>query len=292
VGGFMDDASAELLVRWHQAGCLFPFFRNHAIRHSRPQEPWQFGPDPLAAIRGAIRTRYRLLPYLYQCFFAHWREGDPIIRPLLYHYIGPEYAYLDDQYLVGDAVLVAPILHGEGHGPEIIRHGVKMQERSILLPPGGWFDLNRGEWLDGGRALHYAAALNELPLFVRDGAVLPYYAGPLRNSFMDLSAVELHLFCRERSAQFDYCLDDRESRRYERGDYGVARIAAVIEGERLQVEIVESGDYPRDTVRFTPVVYSRPEVRELALTVNGRMETRPLQAGQREWLCRELAVRV
>ncbi len=292
VGGFMDDASAELLVRWHQAGCLFPFFRNHASRNSRLQEPWQFGPDALAAIRGAIRTRYRLLPYLYQCFFAHWREGDPIIRPLLYHYAGPEYADLDDQYLVGDAVLVAPILHGEGQGPEMIRDGIKMQERSILLPPGGWFDLNRGEWLEGGRALHYAAALNELPLFVRDGAVVPYYAGPLRNSFMDLSAVELHLFCRERSAQCDYFLDDRETRRYEQGDYGAARIVAEIDGERLRVEITESGDYPRDTVRFTPVVYGRPEVRELELTVNGHTENRPLQAGQREWLCRELAVQV
>ncbi|HCB14707.1 MAG TPA: alpha-glucosidase, partial [Gammaproteobacteria bacterium] len=120
---------------WHQAGCLFPFFRNHAIQHSRQQEPWQFGPAPLAAIRGAIRTRYRLLPSLYQCFFAHWRNGDPIIRPLLYHYNGPEYVHLDDQYLVGDTLLVAPILHGEGQGPEIIRHGVKMQERPVRLPP-------------------------------------------------------------------------------------------------------------------------------------------------------------
>lgn len=292
VGGFMDDASAELLVRWHQAGCLFPFFRNHAIRHSRPQEPWQFGPDPLAAIRGAIRTRYRLLPYLYQCFFAHWREGDPIIRPLLYHYARPEYVHLDDQYLVGDAVLVAPILHGEGHGPEIMHCGVKRQERSILLPPGEWFDINRGEWLEGGRALHYTAALDELPLFIRDGAILPYYAEALRNSFMDLRDVELHIFCRERAARLDYFLDDRESRRYQRGAYGVARMAAEIDGEQLQVEITESGDYPPDTVRFTPVLYGHPAVRELALTVNSRRERRWLQAGQREWLCRALVVQV
>jgi alpha-glucosidase len=292
VGGFMDDASPELLVRWHQAGCLFPFFRNHAIRHSRQQEPWQFGPGPLAAIRGAIRTRYRLLPYIYQCFFAHWRDGDPIIRPLLYHYDGPEYTHLDDQYLVGDALLVAPILHGEGQGPEIIRHGVKMQERPVLLPPGAWFDLNRGEWLNGGRVLHYAAALDELPLFVRDGAVLPYYAGPLRNSFMDLSAVELHLFCRDSPARFDYCVDDRETRRYQTGGYGVAAILAEIDGQQLRLEITEAGDYPQNTVTFTPVIYGRPEVTELDLTINGHTENRPLQSGQREWLCRQWTVLV
>ncbi|MDS4042110.1 MAG: glycoside hydrolase family 31 protein [Candidatus Competibacter sp.] len=290
VGGFMDDTSAELLVRWHQACCLFPFFRNHSIRHSRPQEPWRFGPEPLAAMRGAIRTRYRLLPYLYQCFFAHWRDGDLVIRPLLYHHSGPEYVDLDDQYLLGDALLAAPILHGEGQGPEIVRNGMKYQERPVVLPPGWWFDLNRGEWLEGGRALVYAAALDELPLFVRDGAVLPYYPGPLHNSFMDLSAVELHLFCRERSARLDYFLDDRETRRYQGGDYGIARISAEIAGERLRVVVTESGDYPTDTVAFAPVVYGRPELRELDLAVNSRAVTRPLQAGRREWLCRTLPV--
>jgi len=119
---------------------------------------------------------------------------------LLYHYSGPEYIDLDDQYLVGDALLVAPILYGEGQGPEMLRDGTIMQERSIRLPPGWWFDLNRGDWVAGNRVLSYAAALDELPLFARDGAVLPYCAGPLRNSFVDLSAIELHLFCRDRPA--------------------------------------------------------------------------------------------
>ena len=292
VGGFMEDANPELLVRWHQACCLFPFFRNHSIRHSRYQEPWQFGPEPLAAMRGAIRTRYRLLPYLYQCFFAHWRDGDPIIRPLLYHYSGPEYTDLDDQYLLGDALLVAPILHGEGQGPESIRHGVKYQERPVRLPPGGWFDLNRGAWVEGNRVLTYAAALDELPLFVRDGAVLPYYAGPLRNGVMDLSAVELHLFCHDRPTRSDYVVDDRETRHYQTGAYGVARITAEIDGARLRVAITETGAYPPDTVTFTPVLYGSPEVRELELTVNGRVTTQPLRAGEREWLCRAWAVRM
>lgn len=292
IGGFMDDTNAELLVRWHQACCLFPFFRNHSARDSRRQEPWAFGPAALAAIRGAIRTRYRLLPYLYQCFFRHWRDGDPVIRPLLYHYDNPAYAHIDDQYLVGDALLVAPILHGEGQGPEWLCHGIKHQERMVALPPGGWFDLNHGVWLDGGRSLLYAATLDELPLFVRDGTVLPYYAGPLHNSFMALNAIELHLFCREQPVCWDYALDDQQTRHYASGAWGLARISAAIQGERLTVEITETGNYPRDTVCFTPVVYGRPEVGDLELTVNGRVERRSLRTESREWLCRQMAVRV
>ena len=291
VGGFMDDTNAELLVRWHQACCLFPFFRNHSARSSRSQEPWRFGPGVLAAIRGAVRTRYRLLPYLYQCFFAHWRDGDPVIRPLLYHYDRPHYAHLDDQYLVGDALLVAPILHGEGQQPEMIRNGVKYQERRVMLPPGWWFDLNRGVWIGGERMLTYTAALEELPLFVRDGAVLPYFAGPLRNGCMDLSAVELHLFCHEQPARFEYALDDQKTQRYETGAWSSAGITAEVQEDRLMVTVVETGHYPRETVTFTPVIYGRPEVQELELTLNGRTVTRPLQTEQREWLCRMLPVR-
>lgn len=292
VGGFMDDTNPELLIRWHQACSLFPFFRNHSMRHSRPQEPWQFGPETLAALRGVIRTRYRVLPYLYQCCFAHWRDGDPVIRPLLYHYVGPEYVDLDDQYLVGDALLVAPILCGEGQGPEIVRAGVKMWERSVVLPPGWWFDLNRGAWVEGDRVLAYAAALDELPLFVRDGAVLPYYAGPLRNSVMELSAVELHLFCRDRPARGEYLVDDRETRRYQMGSYGIASIKAEVDGERLRVTIAETGAYPRNTVTFTPVLYGRPEVRELEMTADGRAMVRSLRSGEREWLCRSWPARL
>jgi len=59
----------------------------------------------------------------------------------------------------------------------------------------------------------------------------------------------------------------------------------------LRVGIVETGDYPRDTVVFMPVLYDHPEARELELMVNGRAVTRPLKANQREWLCRALPVR-
>ncbi len=292
VGGFMGDTTLELLVRWYQAGFLFPFFRNHSMMYSRYQEPWRFGPDTLAIIRGVVRSRYRLLPYLYQCFFAHWRDGDPVMRPLLYHYSGSEYIDLDDQYLVGDSLLVAPILYGDGEGVEIVRAGVRMQERPVRLPPGWWFDLNRGEWVEGGQVRLYAAALHELPLFARDGAVIPYYAGPLQNGFMDLSAVELHLFCREQPARFDYGLDDRETRSYETGLWGNAAIRAEIQGERLQVHIAETGNYPCDTVRFTPAIYGRQELRAMDLTVNGRTIVHNLQPDQREWLGRLVPVLV
>ena len=172
VGGFMGHGDPELLVRWYQAGFLFPFFRNHAARNSKSQEPWAFGEDCLAYVRDAIKTRYRLLPYLYQCFFNHYLTGDPVLRPLMYHYDGEEFENLDDQFLVGEDLMAAPILTGKEEGREVVNGGVRCQLRYITFPPGWWFDLNQGLWLEGGNTIPYAAALDETPLFVRDGAVI------------------------------------------------------------------------------------------------------------------------
>ena len=110
---------------------------------------------------------------------------------------------------------------------------------------------------------------------------------------LNLDAVELHLFCREQPAHFDYFLDDRETRHYADGAHGVAHCTAEIEDGCLRVVIRESGhNYPSDTVTFTPVIYGHPELRELEYSVNGRTEVRALHAEQREWLCRTLDVQV
>lgn len=80
VGGFFKHPSAELLVRWYQAGAYQPFFRSHAHLDTPRREPWLFGPENTALIRGAIRQRYTLLPYWYQAFYNAYRTGQPVMR--------------------------------------------------------------------------------------------------------------------------------------------------------------------------------------------------------------------
>jgi alpha-glucosidase len=292
VGGFLGHTTAELLVRWYQACFLFPFFRNHSARHSKPQEPWQFGEPCLSAVRHAITTRYRLLPYLYACAFQHFLSGDPILRPLLYEYDEPEFESLDDQYLVGDALLVAPILTAAGTGHDIIEQGVGRQCRPVTLPPGRWYDLNRGEWLNGGRTLRYAAALDEIPLFARDGAIIPYYNGPLRNGVMDLGQMELHVFSDGRTAARDiYFIDDRQTQDYARGRFNTVAFTALLDADTWIVTLDENGHYPLATVAFTPVFYGCPDTaKQLTVIDNGKRRTHALQPASRPWIGRWLPV--
>jgi alpha-glucosidase len=290
VGGFFGNTDEELITRWYQAGFLFPFLRNHSTNHTKEQEPWNFGPDCLRRIRATIQTRYRLLPHLYNCFFAHHLTGDPILRPLLYEFDDRAFENTDDQFLIGDSLMVAPIVESAAAGRSVVDRGKRRQERWIRLPEGWWFDLMAGEWIAGGQTIHVGACLDEVPLFVRDGSVIPYFPGKLSNGFLSKREVELHIFSREKTARLDYYIDDRETRRYLEGAYNVARIEAAIAKGEATVRIAESGPLPRGSVKLSPVFYGSAPAR-VSIERDRVMKRRALRPGTRDWVGRQVPVR-
>lgn len=80
IGGFFNTPSAELLVRWYQAGSYMPFFRAHAHMDTPRREPWLHGPSYTQIIRDSVRQRYTFLPYWYQQFYQSHQTGEPIMR--------------------------------------------------------------------------------------------------------------------------------------------------------------------------------------------------------------------
>jgi alpha-glucosidase len=163
VGGFMGSPSAELHARWMQAAALTPYFRTHSNDVSAAREPWSFGPDYERINRAAIELRYRLLPYLYTLFEASERLGAPPMRPLWFEFPADVRASLvDDQFLAGGDLLVAPVLH-EGRS-----------SRDVYFPKGdAWIDWWTGSRHEGGTSAKIAAPLERLPLFIRAGASVP-----------------------------------------------------------------------------------------------------------------------
>jgi alpha-glucosidase len=274
---------------------LFPFFRNHAIANSKAQEPWQFGPAILGPIRDLLHTRYRLLPYLYQCFFSHHLTGDPILRPLLYEFDDRELENLDDQYMVGASLMAAPVVQSEQSGDSVVCDGIKRHLRHVTFPAGWWYDLNLGGWIEGGRTLRYAAAMDEVPLFAREGAIIPWYNGPLKNGDTPLGGFELHLFMRETSspAATTLYLDDQKTRKYLEGGYNTAAVTVAIAGSEATLEITETG--PLEPGALKPgraVFYGAPFLKRV-VTGRGRGgKGRKLKPAERRWVGRNLAVSV
>jgi alpha-glucosidase len=109
VGGFNRNTDEELANRWHSLGAFTPFFRNHNTKTALSQEPFRW--DSVAeAARTAIKARYQLLPYWLSLFAdaAHW--GTPVARALFYEFDDIAYANVDEQFMIGDSLLVTPVL--------------------------------------------------------------------------------------------------------------------------------------------------------------------------------------
>ena len=145
----------EEWLRRVQVACLSPLAMLDAW--SSGTKPWSY-PEVEGAVRHWIELRMRLLPYLYSAFARYALDGTPPFRAMALE-TGGEAALCDDQFMVGDDLLVAPLFAGE-------------TERRVLLPPGAWYDFETGERLPGG-ACTLACPPEAMPLLVREGAVVP-----------------------------------------------------------------------------------------------------------------------
>jgi alpha-glucosidase len=162
VGGFSGLPSPELFTRWFQMAAFLPFFRTHSARGTPRWEPWTFGEHTLNILRQFLQLRYRLLPYLYTLAKRTSEEGLPQVRPLFW-LDGQDRRLrdVDDAFLLGDALLVAPVLEP----------GVRM--RQVYLPPGTWYDLWEGTEVVGPGPVERPASLDRIPVLVRSGVILP-----------------------------------------------------------------------------------------------------------------------
>ena len=192
IGGVTDP---ELFVRWMQLGSFLPWFRNHYLGYDKEyQEVYAYGEPVTGICRRFVELRYRMLQLYYDAMYEWTRTGLPIARALFLN--DPEdaavYQHLDDQFFVGKDILVAPILFpaGPDGGPAV---------RDVYLPAGnGWFVFRDGQaQLDppvpGGQVLRgVESALDEVPVYVREGAILPMrsrleqYVGELPDNPLDI----------------------------------------------------------------------------------------------------------
>jgi len=236
VGGFLDNTTPELFVRWLQMAVFTPFLRNHSNIGTIAQEPWAFGPRIEQIARDSIHLRYQLIPYLYGLFQEASRTGAPILRPLLWHHPNdPVAAACSDQFLVGEDLLVAPVF----------RQGTVA--RSVYLPRGEWFDFWSGELFQGGVHVVLPAPLERIPILVRSGTLLPMTSVRQFIGIREPSTLVLHVWPRE-SGHLDWYDDDGRTQAFTTGMSQTRRIQTHVQrsGGRLEIGAI-NGPYAGTT---------------------------------------------
>ncbi|WP_100330314.1 glycoside hydrolase family 31 protein [Bacillus xiapuensis] len=223
VGGFAHDAAEELLVRWTQLGAFMPYFRNHSNLGTVRQEPWSFGDKAESIIKQFIQLRYRWLPYIYTLFREAHQTGMPVMRALILEYPDDiQTVNLSDQFLLGEHVLVAPITKPN------------TSHRAVYLPEGEWYDYWTDQKMSGKRHILAEAEWDQLPLFIKEGAILPQ-----ADTFKPADQLSIHIYPGNEVSEFLLYDDDGETFAYQNGDYFELNIKAWKKGSTAYIEIDE-----------------------------------------------------
>jgi alpha-D-xyloside xylohydrolase len=209
-GGFVvanpDDAEyRELYVRWFQFGTFCPIFRAHGTRTTNQNEIWSYGPIAQKILTAYDQLRYRMMPYIYSIAWKTTSEGYTMLRPLVMDFREDTRAQnIADQFLFGPAILVNPVTEPGA------------TSRRVYLPDVTWYDFWSGTKIQGARAIDTPAPLDQLPLFVRAGSILPLGPDVEYATEKPADPLEIRVY-RGASGDFTLYEDENDNYNYEQG---------------------------------------------------------------------------
>lgn len=192
LGGFHTDVSEDLLIRWMQLAVFTPLMRNHSAFNTRRQEPYLFQKKDV--MREMIRIRYMLIPYLYGELVRCALENDMLFRPLAFDFEEDEIAAeTEDQMMVGDALMIAPVYTQNARGRMVYLPENMMMVRLSSPENREYVPLKKGH--------HYVKAeLNKMVFFLRTDKILPLAVPGENTDDMDFTGIELLCNVREQGS--------------------------------------------------------------------------------------------
>ena len=208
VGGY--DDYPELYTRWFEYGAFLPIFRAHGSRLYN--EVWSYGKEAEPILEKYLRLRYQLMPYIYSLGYKTYQTGAPYMRALFMDFPNdPKVADLRDEYMLGPALLVAPVTEQGA------------TSRTVYLPAGAdWYNYWTNERVHGGEAVQVKAPIDTLPLFVRAGSILPL-GEAIESTNQPQKITRLRIYPGT-DAEFTLYQDDGKTYAYEKGDCRITRL--------------------------------------------------------------------
>lgn len=199
-GGFGADTTSDLLIRWNQLSLFTPLYRNHSSRWSRSQEPFAFDKETEDIVRNIIKFRYSLIPYLYSEFMKSVKDDSMYFKPLTFEYgYDPKVKEVEDQLIVGDSIMIAPIYKQNTTGRYIY-----LPENMLLCS----VDLNNKFkfklYTEGYNFFEYG--MDEIVFFIRNNKMIPI--ADSRSKVDDVVLDELNLIAFVEDKAEYYLYDD------------------------------------------------------------------------------------
>ncbi|HKB87774.1 MAG TPA: glycoside hydrolase family 31 protein [Ignavibacteriaceae bacterium] len=259
VGGFFGSPSQRLYTRWMELGAFTPFYRGHTIINTRDQEPWAFGEEVERWVTSVMNLRYEMLPFFYTEFYNASKTGVPIVRSMFLNYQDDDQCYSNEaqyQYMIGDNLLVAPVLSEFENS------------KKLYLPEGKWLGWWDNKVYEGRQWILSEAPIDRIPLFVREGGIIPMQKKLeyVTQNNKDVNFLMLKIFPGENS-KYELYQDDGSSLKYQEGDYLVTNIT-VNNNPGLDIKLEKKeGEYVPEIGWYVFNIYRTEPVK--SVTVNG-----------------------
>lgn len=257
-GGFVGSPSQRLYTRWMQLGAFTPFYRGHTHINTNDQEPWAFGDEVENNVKKVITLRYELLPFLYNEFHNASQTGVPVVRPMFLNYQDDDECYSDNaqyQFMIGEDLLVAPVLSETENF------------KKLYLPEGEWLDWWNNKVYKGRQWIIVEAPIDRIPLFIRQGAVLPMQEKQIYVGEKQLKESILRIFPSLHSNTSFYT-DDGKSLDYLNGKYLISEVD-VKKDSALVINIESAeGEYNPDKDSYLLNIYRELPVRNITVEGN------------------------
>jgi alpha-D-xyloside xylohydrolase len=203
----------ELNARWYQFGAFAPLYRSHGQFPFR--EPWNIAPKGHPAYNSILfctQLRYRLMPYTYTLAGMTYFNDYTIMRPLVMDFSSDKIVEnISDQFMFGPSFMVCPV------------YKYQARNREVYFPEGeNWFDFYTGQYIKGGQKLSVNAPYERIPLYIREGAIIPVGPDIQYTDEKNADTITLYVY-RGGNGSFDLYEDDGINYNYEKGKF--SRIA-------------------------------------------------------------------
>lgn len=239
IGGFAEQPSGELYARWIQLGVFHPFCRTHSSGDHGDQEPWAFDEEVIDITRKFVNLRYQLLPYLYTMFWQYIEEGIPMLKPLVYYDQDDiQTHYRNDEFIFGNQILVCPILEPNSLG------------RRMYVPRGHWYNYWTNEFISGGKEIWVDSKFDQIPIFVKAGAVIPKYPVQQYVGELEFDELMLDVYYNEGKEKSEIYEDAQDGYDYKKGRYSLLSFQTIGKEKELIIQLHKDGKYDTNYSKF------------------------------------------
>jgi alpha-glucosidase len=239
IGGFAEQPSGELYARWIQLGVFHPFCRTHSSGDHGDQEPWAFDEEVIDITRKFVNLRYQLLPYLYTMFWQYIEEGIPMLKPLVYYDQDDiQTHYRNDEFIFGNQILVCPILEPNSLG------------RRMYIPRGYWYNYWTNEVVRGGKEIWVDTKFDQIPIFVKAGAIIPKYPVQQYVGELEFEELTLDIYYKEGKEKSVVYEDAQDGYDYKKGRYSFLSFKTTGKENELIIQLHKEGKYDTNYSKY------------------------------------------